>query len=136
MRRGYLQTLRNGQDRQNVAPCKENSKPVDSARAVPCTSTAIIHPPEPGQYQLPHPRRFRRNTRVDITAEYEYTIDNQGVMWRTKFTTGRRERVEAIFAGMDADSPRRVSSDDRELIFVITKRNGRFVTIEDLFSAD
>jgi serine/threonine protein kinase len=80
------------------------------------------------------PEEMEEIMRIDNSREYEYTLDKLGNLWRTRFTTGEKERLRGIFAGMDVDSPRKVSVDDKELIYVVTKRSGKFVIIEDLFS--
>jgi serine/threonine protein kinase len=83
-----------------------------------------------------NPKRLFAQDEVVVarfSSEYVYYWNQQGELWRMNFLTEKKERVKGTFPGLTRNSPRDVRSDDKEMIYVVQKRSGKLVVIENLF---
>jgi len=65
--------------------------------------------------------------------EYFYYENKQHEWWRYQYRSGKREKLNISFPGFNPDSSEKLSMDGEELIYVLHKRSGKLVMIENLF---
>jgi serine/threonine protein kinase len=71
--------------------------------------------------------------RAHTRSEYYYFENKRHEWWRYQYNSGKRERLNVSFPGLNAGSPANLSSDDEEMVYIVPNRRGKLVMIENLF---
>ena len=67
------------------------------------------------------------------TLEYFYYENKRHEWWKYHYESGKRERLNISFPGLDSNSPRKLSMDGEELVYIVRKLSAKLVMIENMF---